>query len=138
MLALATIDHDNRFDQELSPPCYYRFDTKTDSSIYAHFLEMVVDELKTACDVVYMEAIILDFCEGWNDYKRYRKGEYSEQQIIKYHTNRTPRSKRYTKVDAYAAGVNTAARYGKKVFFWTNPRFYKQVGGLATIPEEVE
>ena len=138
MVNLATIDHDNRFDQALSPPCDYRFREKTDLTVYSYSLKAVCDELIKICDVVLLEAIILDFCEGWNDYTRYLNGEYSAQQIIKYYTERIPRTrKKDVKVDAYAAGINTAAAYcGKKTFFWTNPRLYKYVGSLEPIPEE--
>lgn len=137
MAKLEKIDHDNRFDQDLCPPCAERIKEKPGLAVYYHSLKAVCDELEKICDVVVLEEIILDFCEGWNDFARYLNSEYSEQQIIKYYTERIPRNwRRDLKVNAYAAGINTAALHYRKAFCWTDSRFYKCVKILKTIPEE--
>ncbi len=131
--------HENRLDRKLSPPCDYRFNVKPDSMIYGHGQGKVRYELMDPLlDMGSKEAIIKDFCEGWNDCVRYLNGEYSEQQLIKYQMER---HRRYfpvalpEKVDGYAAGINAAADRRGSFFFWLNPQFYNHPVGMEPVLE---
>ena len=68
--------------------------------------------------------MMLDFCEGYNDWTRLQQGEYSERQIIQYTQQKEKHRAKYIGDYFYAAGVNAAASLKEKDFPWGDKRFY--------------